>query len=132
MSTDVHGEVRISPRDFQDAIMKALEDARTITNEALTVAVDKTTKQTVSKIKSAAPVKTGQYKKGWTSKVITRKGRGNYGKTVHNWPCYRLTHLLQNGHGGPRAAGPHPHIPSDEETEELFIENLESEMNKQL
>lgn len=125
-------EVRISPQHFQDAVMKALEDAKTITDEAMTAAVDKTAKQIVSRTKSAAPVKTERYKKGWSSRVTTQKGRGNYGKTVYNGPRYMLTHLLQNGHGGPRAAGPHPHIPSDEETEELFIENLESEMNKQL
>lgn len=125
------GQVRVSPQGFQDAIMKALEDTKTITDEAMTAAVDKTTKETVAKIKGAAPVRTGKYKKGWTSKVTTQKGRGRYGRTVYNGPRYRLAHLLQNGHGGPRAAGPHPHIPSDEETEELFTRNLESEMEKQ-
>lgn len=123
-------EVRISPQNFQDAVMKALEDTKIITEEAMNAAVDKTAKQIVSKTKGAAPVKTGRYKKGWTSKVTTQKGRGRYGKTVYNGPRYMLAHLLQNGHGGPRAAGPHPHIPSDEETEKLFTENLGSEMNK--
>lgn len=123
-------EVRVSPKGFQDAVTKALEDARMITDEAMTAAVEKTTKETLSKIRGAAPVKTGKYKKGWTSKVTTQKGRGRYGRTVYNGPRYRLAHLLQNGHGGPHAAGPHPHIPSDEETEDLFTKNLESEMNK--
>lgn len=124
-------EVRIQPQNFQDAVMKAMEEAKTITDKAMTAAVEKTTKETISKIKGAAPVKTGKYKKGWTSKVTTQKGRGAYGKTVYNGTRYMLTHLLQNGHGGPRAAKPHPHIRSDEETEELFTKNLESEMKKQ-
>ena len=42
-----------------------------------------------------------------------------------------LAHLLQNGHGGAQPAGPRPHIPSDEETEELFVKNMEREMGKQ-
>lgn len=124
-------EVRVSARQFQDAVMKALEDARTLTDEALKGAVDRTTKETLSKIKGAAPVKTKKYKKGWTSKAVAGKKRGDYGRIVYNSPRYMLTHLLENGHGGPRAAGPHPHIPTDEETEELFTKNLEKEMDKQ-
>lgn len=124
-------EVRVTVREFQDAVMKALEDARMLTDEALKGAIDRTTKETISKIKGAAPVKTKKYKKGWTSRVIAAKKRGDYGRIVYNDPRYMLTHLLENGHGGPRAARPHPHIPSDEETEELLTRNLEREMNKQ-
>ncbi len=124
-------EVRISAQDFQDAVMKALEDAKTLTDEAVTAAVDRTAKETVSKIKGAAPVKTGRYKKGWSSRVTTQKGRGRYGRTVYNGPRSGLAHLLQDGHGGPRPAKAYPHIPSDEETEALFTKNLESEMEKQ-
>lgn len=124
--------VRVSSRNFQDVIMKALEDTRTLTNEALKAAIDQTAKQTVSKTKENAPTKTGAYKRAWTSKITVKSGRGRYGRTVYcKAPHYRLTHLLQNGHGGPRAAKAYPHIPSDEETEELFARNLESEMEKQ-
>lgn len=122
--------VRVSADRLADEINKALQEARMITDEAMTAAVEKTAKETLSKIRGAAPVKTGKYKKGWTSKVTMQKGRGRYGRTVYNGPRYRLAHLLQNGHGGPHAAGPHPHIPSDEETEELFAKNMESEMDK--
>lgn len=123
-------EVRVSVSEFQDAVMKALEDARMVTDKAVTAAVDRTTKETISKIKGDSPQKTGDYKKGWASKVTTKQGRGRYGRTVYNRTRYQLTHLLQNGHGGPRPARPHPHIPSDEETEALFIKNLESEMER--
>ncbi len=127
----MRSEIRISANEFQDAVMKALEDARMVTDKAVTAAVDRTSKETVSKIKGASPQKTGKYKKGWSSKVTAKQGRGRYGRTVYNGPRYMLAHLLQNGHGGPRPAGAHPHIPSDEETGELFVKNMEKEMEKQ-
>ena len=105
-------------------------ETKTLTENALRSAVDKTARETVTKIKGQAPVKTGKYAGGWTSKVTTQDGRGRYGRTVYNAPRYMLSHLLQNGHGGPRPAPAHPHMPSDEETEELFRKNMESEMNK--
>lgn len=122
---------RVTVREFQDAVMKALEDTRMLTNESLQRAIDNTAKQTVSKIKEKAPRKTGVYRNSWTSKVTKMSGRGNYERTVYcRAPHYRRTSWLQNGHGGPRPARPHPHIPSDEETEALFIKNLESEMER--
>lgn len=123
-------QVKVSIDGFGDAIRSTLDETKKLTEDALIEASDKTAKETVKKIKGAAPSKTGKYGKGWTSKVTTQAGRGRYGRTVYNGPKYMLTHLLQNGHGGPRPAGAHPHIPSDEETGALFEKNLESEMNK--
>lgn len=122
--------VRVSANELQDAVINAMREAREITDEALKVAVDKTAKETISKTKQNAPAKSGKYKRGWLSRVTTKSGRGAYGRTVYNGPRYMLAHLLQNGHGGPRPAGAYPHIPSDEETETLFIKNLEREMEK--
>lgn len=122
--------VRVGIDGFENAVKKALKETKEISENALIKAVDKTSKETVTKIKGAAPAKTRKYQKGWTSKVTTQAGRGRYGRTVHNKTRYMLAHLLQNGHGGPRPAGAHPHIPSDEETEELFKKNFESEMGK--
>ena len=122
--------VRISADGLQDAVMEAMREAKKITDEALKAAVDKTAKETVSKTKGGAPAKSGKYKRGWSSRVTTQTGRGAYGRTVCNGPRYMLAHLLQNGHGGPRPAGAHPHIPSDEETEALFMKNLENEIEK--
>lgn len=122
--------VKIGSSEFANAIRRALNDTKDLTEKALQKAVDQTAKETVVKIKGKSPVKTGEYRRGWKSKITLRPGRGGYGRTVHNSTCYRLTHLLQHGHGGPRPAGPHPHIPSDEETEKLFEQNLEKEMSK--
>lgn len=121
---------RVTINGFSEAVMDALEETRGRTETALIAAIDKTTKKTVSNVKAASPVRTGKYGKGWTSKVTTSAGRGNYGRTVYNSPRYMLAHLLQNGHGGPHPAGAKPHIPQDEETEALFQGYMESEMRK--
>ncbi len=123
-------KVKVGIDGFEGAIKDALNETKKLTERALITSIDKTAKQTVSKTKSEAPTKTGKYRKGWTSKITTQAGRGRYGRTVYNGPRYMLAHLLQNGHGGPRPAGAHPHIPSDEETGALLEKNLESEMNK--
>ncbi|HBA62592.1 MAG TPA: hypothetical protein DCZ20_01915 [Lachnospiraceae bacterium] len=123
--------VRVGPEGLAGAVVEALNEARDLTEEALKRAIDKTASQTVADTKQAAPVKTGAYKRGWRSKVTERlSGRGAYGKTVHNRTRYRLAHLLQHGHGGPRPARAYPHIPSDVETEALLTQNIEREMRK--
>lgn len=122
--------VKIGMNSLESAIREALEETRTLTEDALIKATDKTAKETVKRIKNKAPKRSGEYQKGWTSKVTRAAGRGGYGRTVHNRKRYMLTHLLQNGHGGPVTAGAFPHIQSDEETAELFENNLESEMRK--
>ena len=122
--------VNIKADKLAEEIRKALDDTKSRTDTAMRNAVDKTAKQTVSTIKQKAPVRTGVYKKGWTSKKTTDNGRGVYGRTVHNRPRYMIAHLLQNGHGGPHPAKAIPHIPPDEETDSLFIQNMESELKK--
>lgn len=120
---------RVSAEKLGEAIKEELMHERRLTEESLKTAIDQTAKEVLSKTKSRAPVKTGDYKKGWTSKVTLKPGRGGYGKTVYD-KKYKLTHLLQHGHGGPQPAPAHPHIMEDEETEALLIKNIESEMAK--
>ncbi len=124
------GRVRISPEGLSDAVMDVLKDARELTEDAVQASIDKTAKEVVAKTKGAAPMKTGKYKRGWSSKTTKKNGRGAYGRTVYNRTEYRLTHLLQHGHGGPRPARAIPHIVTDEETETIFEKNLEREMSK--
>ena len=124
------GRVRISPEGLAEAVLKALNDAKELTEDAVRASVDKTAKEVVARTKGAAPVRTGKYKGGWSSKTTKKNGRGAYGRTVYNRTEYRLTHLLQHGHGGPRPARAIPHIVSDEETETIFTRTLESEMTK--
>lgn len=56
-------------------------------------AIKETATETVMKLRSTSPVKTGSYAKGW--KVGKRRG-SDY--IVHNATDYQLTHLLENGH----------------------------------
>ena len=115
--------------ELTSAMKRALDETKTLTNESLKRAIDATAKETVNKIRGKAPVKTRKYAPGWTSKV-EKAGNGKYARTVYQRKKPHLSHLLQNGHGGPMPAAPHPHIPSDEETEKLLEKNLESEMKK--
>ena len=124
------GNTKVGMDGLENAILDAMRETRQLTEKALMSAVDKTARETVKKIKGASPVRTRKYAKGWSSRVSKKDGRGGYGRTVYNGPRYMLTHLLQNGHGGPRPAGAHPHIPSDEETAAVVEKNLESEMKK--
>lgn len=115
--------------DLTSAIKRALDETKTLTNESLKRAIDATAKETANKIRGKAPVKTRKYAPGWTSKA-EKAGNGKYARTVYQRKKPQLSHLLQNGHGGPMPAASHPHIPSDEETEKLLEKNLESEMKK--
>lgn len=123
-------EVKVDVEHLGSAIKEALNETKELTGEAMQTSVDKTAKEIAAKTRSASPVRTGKYKRGWSTKVTRQPGRGAYGKTVFNKPRYMLTHLLQHGHGGPRPAREIHHIPSDEETEAIFMKNLESEMSK--
>lgn len=126
----MRNHVKTGMDGLENAILDAMHETRQLTEKALMSAVDKTSRETVKKIRGASPVRTGKYAKGWSSKVTKGAGRGRYGRTIYNGPRYMLTHLLQKGHGGPRPAGAHPHIPPDEETAAVFEKNLESEMKK--
>lgn len=68
------------------------ERVKSVANDA----INKTAKESASKLKNTSPKKSGKYAKGWTVK----KERGSGGistVTVHN-KVYQLTHLLENGH----------------------------------
>lgn len=115
--------------DLTSATKRALDETKTLTNESLKRAIDATAKETANKIRGKAPVKTRKYAPGWTSKA-EKAGSGKYARTVYQRKKPQLSHLLQNGHGGPMPAAPHTHIPSDEETGKLLEKYLESEMGK--
>lgn len=123
-------EVKVDAEHLGNAIKEALNETKELTEEAMQTSVDKTAKEIVARTRGASPIRTGKYKRGWSTKVTKHPGRGGYGKTVFNRPRYMLTHLLQHGHGGPRPAGAKPHIPYDGEAEAIFVKNLESEMSK--
>jgi hypothetical protein len=83
------GSVALQMQDILDDYSKDVKEA---TNDA----IEKTSKESVRKLKNTSPKKSGEYAKGWKLK----KDRGRDGiatVTVHN-KIYQLTHLLENGH----------------------------------
>lgn len=119
----------VSPDGLQLEMKLTMAEISKLTAEAHKNAVNATANATLKATKDRSPVKTGKYKRGWNSKGING-GTTDYGRVVYNGPKYMLTHLLQNGHRGPHPARAFPHIPSDDETEKIYIENLRKEIAK--
>lgn len=119
---------KISTGELQKAIGEILDGYSKATYADIKRATDRTAQQTAKNTKANAPVRTGKYKSGWG---YTRNDESvdHYSVTVHDKTKPSLTHLLQNGHGGPRPAKAYPHIQQDEETERIFEENLIKELN---
>ena len=59
--------------------------------------VDVVGKESVSRLKSTSPKKSGDYAKGWRLKR-TRGNNGINDVVIHNATDWHLTHLLENGH----------------------------------
>lgn len=118
---------RINAGELQSTIKGILDEYSKATYMDIKKATDRTAQQTAKNTKAKAPSKTGKYKSGWG---YTRNDESvdRYSVTVHDKTKPSLTHLLQNGHGGPRPARAYPHIQQDEETERIFEENLIKEL----
>lgn len=83
------GSVALQMQDILDDYSKDVKEA---TNDA----IEKTSKESVRKLKDTSPKKSGEYAKGW--KLKKERGRDGIATvTVHN-KIYQLTHLLENGH----------------------------------
>lgn len=117
----------ISVNQFAAEMKLTMAEISKLTMEAHKKAVNATSTATLRTTKDKSPVRTGKYKRGWNSRGL-QGNTMNYGRVVYNGPKYMLTHLLQNGHRGPHPARAFPHIPSDDETERLYIENLRKEI----
>ena len=81
-----NGTVENQMADIFDDISKRVKGI-------MEIAIKETAKETVMKLRSTSPVKTGSYAQGW--KAGKRRG-SDY--IVHNATDYQLTHLLENGH----------------------------------
>lgn len=79
-------------------------------------------------VRKNSPKRTGKYARSWEKK--TEKvgiGRRNTHVIIHNKDCYRLSHLLENGHVGPdgvsRVEGK-PHIEPARDAAEKLLDGL--------
>lgn len=129
---------RISSAQLTRAIRDVLDEFQEKTRMDIEAATDKTAKEIVKDTRSRAPVNRmprkgakyapGSYRESWTS-TVTENTATNYARTVHaKAPHHALTHLLQNGHGGPWPARAYPHITEDDKTQKIFEENLRKEI----
>lgn len=80
---------------------KELQEQMTIYSREIADNVDKKAKQKASELSRAlredSPEKTGEYKKGWQSKLMYKSATGSRYK-VRNVKKAQLTHLLEYGH----------------------------------
>lgn len=113
------------------AISKILDEYNINVIEDMQEAVKKAAKEGVKVVKSNSRVfnGTGEYAKGWTSKVET--GRTSAQGIIYNKSLPGLPHLLEHGHAkrnGGRVAG-RVHIePVQKALEESFTKELERKL----
>lgn len=116
------GTVRTS--ELAIAIEEELQGYAEEVEEEIREAVRQVAKECVKEIKEAAPVKTGEYKRGWKSKVAY-DGPGALRIQVYNNKKPQLTHLREFGHAkrkGGRVEGK-PHIYPAEKAAKKKLEN---------
>lgn len=83
--------------DLTEQISGIFDDYSRDMKRKVNNSVDKVGKESVSKLKSSSPKKSGDYAKGWRLK--RERGRNGINDvTIHNATDWHLTHLLENGH----------------------------------
>lgn len=116
--------------DMADEIMKGLTEYAELADTAMKKAVRKTATSVKNEISANAPVKSGRYKKSWTTKKV-KENSHSLEITVHSKDRYQIAHLLEHGHAkrnGGRVAGK-PHIaPAEENGADLLESFIEKEL----
>lgn len=88
---------KIAIDDLTDVIMEELQNYSEEVMDDVKGTVKKIAKACVSDIKEKAPQNTGNYKKGWRSKIAF-ESQDDIRVTVYNSKKPQLTHLLEHGH----------------------------------
>jgi hypothetical protein len=108
-------------------IMKGLNEYAGLCTDTMKTAVTETGKEVKKDIQATAPVRTGKYKKSWTTKKVAENSNSII-IVVHSKDCYQIAHLLEHGHakrGGGRVNG-RPHIaPAEQSGVESLKEKIE-------
>lgn len=111
--------------ELADAINEGLQEYANLAAEEMKSAVKKTATLVRKGIQEGAPVKSGAYKKSWTTKK-TAEDSQRLSMTVYSKNRYQLAHLLEKGHakrGGGRVAA-RPHIAPAEAEGEEYLQGL--------
>ena len=101
--------IDISAGELTSALTQIVEEEIGDINKATKQAVTKGCQAAVDSLRSNSPKKTGEYAEGWR-KTVTGNDLVGYQGVVYQSAKPSLTHLLENGHGGPAPAPPYPHI----------------------
>lgn len=108
-------------------IMEGLNEYAGLCTDAMKAAVNDTGKEVKKEIQAGAPVRTGKYKKSWTTKKVAENSN-SITVVVHSKDRYQIAHLLEHGHakrGGGRVNGT-PHIaPAEENGVQSLKEKIE-------
>lgn len=83
-------------RDIQIEINSILDDYREDIQDGILKAAKKVSKEAVTELKNTSPKMTGDYAKGWKSKI--KQTTHEITATVYNAKKPYLTHLLEKGH----------------------------------
>jgi len=111
--------------DMAAEIMEGLSEYAELADTAMKKAVRKTATAVKNEISANAPVRSGRYKRSWTTKK-TKENSHTLEMTVHSKDRYQIAHLLEHGHakrGGGRVAAI-PHIAPAEQHGEEMLESL--------
>ena len=89
--------MKVSIDNVADAITDILDEYSGNIELAMKDTIKKEGKEAAKELRATSPHRTGDYSKGWTSKV-TLDSSAKTEVVVHNKTEYRLAHLLENGH----------------------------------
>lgn len=110
-----------------DAIMEGLKEYADVTADTVKDALKDSAKTVKKEIQAESPVRTGRYKKSWTTKK-TKETSNSLIITVHSKDRYQIAHLLEHGHakrGGGRVAGKEHIAPAEEKGKRELLEKIE-------
>ena len=116
--------------NMAEAIMKELDEYSELASDSVKTAVKAAAKTVKTEISANAPVRTGKYKKSWTTKT-TEENSSALHVTVHSKNRYQIAHLLEHGHAK-RNGGRVKAIPHIAPAEEIGVEQLERDIKSAL
>lgn len=117
----------ISIDDLADAIRDELQSYSEEVIEDVKDSVKKVAKECVSDIKENVPEDTGDYKKGWKTKVAF-ENPDDIRVTVYNSKKPQLTHLLEHGHAkvnGGRVEGKEHIRPAEQKAQKELLKQIQ-------
>lgn len=88
---------KIKSENLADVILKEMEAYSDEIAEVVKDEVRKVAKECVDEIKKNAPTATGEYKRGWKTKVVYESAN-DIRVAIHNAKKPALAHLLEFGH----------------------------------